>query len=125
MFFDFDSVFSSRRFPELDITENSTEFHITADVPRTDRKTLKVTTEGDHTICFSGTRLGPKLEDGSDYTILMRERMEGFFQRCISLPKRISTEKITAQMSKDDLVVIAPKVSTSNQQGSVSIVESQ
>ena len=92
--------------PEIDVSENSDEFVVKADIPGINEKDLSVTLSGDNLI-IKGERKEEKEEKGKHFHRV--ERRYGSFQRSIPLPVAVDSDKIKAEYSNGVLEIHLPK----------------
>ena len=100
--------YSERRnvFPAINVAEDRENLYVTAELPGVDAKEINITAEEDG-LTIKGTR---RLEqDNEEKSYHRREREGGSFNRKINLPKRVMTEKVTAETKNGILTVILPK----------------
>jgi len=93
-------------FPLTNVTEDSDNYYIRAELPgiKTDELDLSVT--GD-SFSISGERKIPVEQENARYH--RREREAGKFSRMISLPSPIDPEKVEARCAEGVLTVVLPK----------------
>ena len=92
--------------PVIDISEDSREYLIKAEIPEVEKKDVKVTvTEGVLTI--QGERRQEKEE--KDKRFHRVERSYGTFLRSFSLPEDVAEEKLKAEFKDGILLVHLPK----------------
>jgi HSP20 family protein len=92
--------------PEIDVSENSDEFVVKADIPGINEKDLSVILSGDNLI-IKGERKEEKEEKGKHFHRV--ERRYGSFQRSIPLPVAVDSDKIKAEYSNGVLEIHLPK----------------
>lgn len=92
--------------PDIDVSENSEEFIVKADIPGISEKDLSVTLSGDNLI-IKGERKEEKEEKGKHFHRV--ERRYGSFQRSIPIPVAVDSEKIKAEYSNGVLEIHLPK----------------
>eukprot|EP00796_Vickermania_ingenoplastis_P002325 gene2325-1461_t len=116
MFWDFPLLSPPTRVPEIDVLENKEQYRVVASMPQVDRGSVKVVPEEDHTICISGARFFPPSEGAEKsgaaadgYRVLMKERQNSSFHRCIRLPTCFVPAEIKAEMKRDELTLLIPK----------------
>jgi HSP20 family protein len=90
----------------MDVKETDGGLEITVEMPGVDQKDVKVTIE-DGLLTISGEKKSETERKEKDYRVA--ERTFGAFSRSISLPSSIDAEKITANMDKGVLKLVAPK----------------
>ena len=102
--------------PRLDTIEQSNEIKVTAEVPGIDAKNLDVTVNDD-AITIKGERKNEETQARSDKASIV-ERSYGAFQRTISLPCRVESEKANATLKNGILVITVPKSRLAHAEGS-------
>ena len=88
--------------PSVDITEDSKEFVIKAELPELRREEVSVTVEGG-VLRLAGERKIEKEENGKKYHRV--ERQYGHFERSFKLPEEVDCEKVTAEFGEGILKV--------------------
>jgi HSP20 family protein len=93
-------------FPLTNITQDSENYYIRAELPgmKADELDIQVTSDG---ISISGERKIPKEGDNVKYH--RRERDAGHFSRLISMPGEIDVSKVGASLENGVLKVSIPK----------------
>jgi len=93
-------------FPLINVTEDTNNYHIRAELPgiKSNELDIQVTTDG---ISISGERKIPV--EGNNVRYHRREREAGTFSRSISLPGEIDVNKVEASMVNGVLTVTIPK----------------
>ena len=95
-------------FPAVNVSENPTNFTVTAELPGLADKDVKVDfIEGVLTIQGDKTEERTTKEDGTKYHIW--ERRAGSFQRSFPFPGGIAEDKITADFKNGVLTILLPK----------------
>ncbi|MBY6069428.1 Hsp20/alpha crystallin family protein [Leisingera aquaemixtae] len=92
--------------PAIDLTENGTEYSVTAELPGLDPESIEVKTSNG-TLSISGEKTEEKQEDEPSYHL--SERRWGSFFRSVRLPDNIDQDKISATFSNGVLTVHLPK----------------
>jgi HSP20 family protein len=92
--------------PAIDVTEDSTAFKVTAELPGMSEKDIEVAVTGD-TLTIKGEKKAEKEEQDKSY--YLSERSYGVFRRSFALPEGIDTDKISAEFAKGVLMVTLPK----------------
>jgi HSP20 family protein len=98
----------TRRFPRINLTEDSDNFYLSALVPGIDAKELDINLTG-NTLSISGER---KAEELKEVHWQRQERGQGKFMRTIELPLDVDTTKISADYTDGVLHVVMPKAET-------------
>jgi HSP20 family protein len=90
----------------VDVKENETAFHVTADLPGLSEKEVEVTFDNG-LLTIRGEK---KVErDAKDETWHVTERSHGSFARRLSLSAAIDSSKIEAKFEKGILSIVLPK----------------
>jgi HSP20 family molecular chaperone IbpA len=98
----------ARLFPAVNVTENPTNFTITAELPGLTANDVRVDfTDGILTIQGDKTQERTEKEDGMKYHIW--ERRSGSFQRSFPFPGGVAEDKITADFKDGVLTIQLPK----------------
>lgn len=79
--------------PAVDISENSKEYVVRAELPGLDRQDVKVSTQSG-VLTISGERKVEKVDDDEQHHRV--ERYFGAFSRSFSIPKDVETQDISA-----------------------------
>jgi HSP20 family protein len=95
----------ARLFPLLNVTREGGGYQVTTELPGMNVKDLEIQVEGD-TITLKGERKSADL--GTDVSFHRRERTSGTFQRSLTLPHRIDSEKVAANYKDGVLTVTLP-----------------
>ncbi len=98
---------SSQWAPVVDVSENSDEVIVRAEVPGMTKEDIKVTVS-DGTLTLTGDKKQEKIDKEENY--YRSERSFGSFARTFSLPSTINADKIKAQYKDGVLTVHMPKV---------------
>jgi HSP20 family protein len=99
-------LFDRRVSPPVDITESDEEFTVTCDLPGVDQKNLDISIAG-NVLTIKGEKKGVDTE--KDRRVFKRETWSGTFQRTLSLPETVDTEKIDATMKDGVLTISFPR----------------
>lgn len=94
------------KMPAVDFTETDKGYEVTAELPGMDEKNIEVKL-GNDTLTIKGEKRDEKEETKKDY--YMRERSFGSFQRTITVPDGVDTDKVEASFKKGLLTVTLPK----------------
>jgi HSP20 family protein len=93
--------------PALDVEENQAEFLVTVEIPGVDKKDVNVSVV-DNLLTIKGEKRRERnAKEGSQ--VYRKETWEGSFQRTITLPDRVETDKIQAKMKDGVLQLLLPK----------------
>jgi HSP20 family protein len=92
--------------PAVDMTENSTGYKITAELPGMAEKDIEVTVT-DEMLTIKGEKRADHEEKGEN--LYLSERSYGSFQRSFALPRGIDREKVSASFANGVLTVTLPK----------------
>lgn len=90
--------------PPVDVYQNRDQFTVVAELPGVKKEEIEISFKG-NALTISGER---NLEEG-DQQPYHSERFFGRFQRTISLPAAVDSEKITATYKDGILNVVLPK----------------
>jgi HSP20 family protein len=93
-------------FPLVNLTENTDNYYIRAELPGIKSEDLDMSITGD-TFSITGERKIP--EEGSDAKYHRREREAGKFSRIIKMPSLVQADKVEAETRDGVLTVILPK----------------
>lgn len=93
-------------YPLMNLTEDSDNFYIRAELPGIKADDLEISATGD-TLSIGGERRFTPEDETARYH--RRERESGKFNRVITLPKQIDTEKVEAATNDGILTVVLPK----------------
>lgn len=113
---DFDSLFqgldryrgrySPTVFPSLNISEDSANIYVQAEVPGVEAKSINIAVEGD-TLTISGERQTCPADEKLSYH--RRELECGSFNRSVTLPCRVGIEQVRAKAANGILLITLPK----------------
>lgn len=92
-------------FPPLDIRHDAENVYVVAELPGIPLEALDVSITGD-TLSIKGERKAPEVPEEKFHR---RERTSGHFNRLVSLPDRVESEKIQAVLKDGILRVTLPK----------------
>ena len=95
----------SRWTPAVDVYQDKDQFTVVAEVPGMKKEELEISLNGD-TLTISGER---KTEEKGDDHRFRSERFFGRFQRSLTLPSAVNTEKVKATYKDGVLEVVLPK----------------
>jgi HSP20 family protein len=93
-------------FPLLNLTEDSNNYFVRAELPGVKPADLDISVTGDG-LSISGERKIPTEEKGAKYH--RKEREAGTFSRILSLPGPIDGDKVEATCKDGILTVVLPK----------------
>ena len=93
-------------FPMMNVTEDKDKFYVRAELPGLKADELDISVTG-NTLSISGDRKLPIEDEKAQYH--RREREAGSFNRIVSLPAQVDTNKVDAACSEGVLTVILPK----------------
>jgi HSP20 family protein len=99
------STVSSGVFPSVNVSEDGQNVYVRAELPGLTPDDVEMSVEG-NTLSLSGER--KRAESGNAY-YHRRERQTGRFQRAITLPDDIDTEKVEGVFKDGVLTVKLPK----------------
>lgn len=93
-------------FPAVNVSEDHDNVYAIAELPGVEAKDIDITVEEDSVIIKGVRKIEPV---GEEVSYHRREREEGAFNRKISLPTRITAEKVSAETTDGVLTVVLPK----------------
>lgn len=93
--------------PRIDMHEDEKQLKVVAELPGIDEKDIEINVNR-NTLTIKGEKKTEKEEAGKES--FYRERSYGSFQRMITIPTDVDTNKIDATIKKGVLTVILPKV---------------
>lgn len=96
-------------FPLMNVTEDSDNYYVRAELPGINADDLDISVTGD-TLSVSGERKIPDEDEKARYH--RREREAGKFSRIITLPSQVDTAKVQAHYADGIISLILPKVET-------------
>lgn len=109
--FDYDArsqggLFDRTVSPAMDVIEDDDTFTVYMDLPGVAEEDVDVSIAS-NVLTIKGTRALPEL--GENAKVYRREEWEGTFQRTLSLPQGVDTQKVEANMKDGVLIVTLPK----------------
>ena len=96
----------TRLFPLLNVVETTESFVVTAEIPGMRTDDLEIKIEGD-TLTLKGERQPDEVKE--DASFHRRERATGAFQRSLTLPGKVDSEKVKAAYKNGVLTVTLSK----------------
>jgi HSP20 family protein len=93
-------------FPLANVTEGKEHYYLRAELPGVTAHDLDITITGD-SLAIEGERKIPEENEGAKYH--RREREAGKFNRIITLPGQVDSEKVEARCIDGVLTVVLPK----------------
>lgn len=93
-------------FPLMNVTEDSGNYYVRAELPGIKSEDLDISITGD-SLTVTGERKLPVENSGATYH--RRERDAGRFSRILTLPGLVNGEAIGAKMAEGVLTVVLPK----------------
>lgn len=93
--------------PSVDVSEDSTNFYLRAELPGISREAIDLEVE-ENVLSIRGERRFEKKEDGENFHFV--ERSYGSFYRSFTLPRNVDSENIGAEYRDGVLSVMIPKV---------------
>jgi HSP20 family protein len=93
-------------FPPLNITQDDDAFYLRAEVPGIDAKQLSITALRNR-VTIGGKREIAREQERVSYH--RKERAEGSFNRTVTLPTHIDTNRVTADYADGVLTLTLPK----------------
>lgn len=110
--FDFDrhpgteGLFDRNFLPALDVVENSDGFTVSCELPGLDQKEIDINLAS-NVLTIRGEKKTDKTDKGA--RVFRREIRGGSFQRTLSLPESVDSEKVTAELKDGILSITLPK----------------
>ena len=95
------------RMPSVDLIENNDHFLVKAELPGFKPEDIDIHIEG--TVLMLSGKLEETKEDKKEGQYHVRERRQGGFQRAITLPTTVDTEKADANFENGVLTLKLPK----------------
>ena len=92
--------------PRIDVSETDDEYKIEAELPGINQKEIDVKIDN-NILTIKGKKEDTKEKKDKNYHL--RERYYGTFQRSISLPSNIESDKIDASFKNGVLHIVVPK----------------
>ena len=93
--------------PNVDVSETDAEVHVTADLPGMDEKDVDVTLENG-VLTIKGEKKFEQEDKQKNYHHV--ERAYGSFQRAVSIPAEVDSERVEATFKNGVLTVVLPKL---------------
>lgn len=93
-------------FPPMNVTQDDNNFYLRAEVPGIKAKDLSISALRNR-ISISGKREIPQENERTSYH--RKERAEGAFNRTITLPSEVASDRIEARTSDGILTLTLPK----------------
>lgn len=109
--FDYDytgngGLFDRTVSPALDVAEDSDNFTVYMDLPGVKQDDIDVSIAS-NVLTVKGSKELPEI--GEESKIYRQEEWEGSFQRTLSLPQSVDTQKVGAKITDGVLTVVLPK----------------
>lgn len=104
--------------PRVDVTETENELHISAELPGIDAKDVDVSISKDM-LTIRGEKREEQEEKGRNY--YRTERSYGSFQRMISLPAEVDSDKVEATFKNGVLSITLPKTVEARHQTKIAV----
>lgn len=99
-------LFDRSVYPEVDVLENDHDFMIYCELPGIDQKEIDLSITS-NVLTIKGDK--KKVAENQKDNYYRKEIWSGNFQRTISLPDSVDTEKVNAEMKNGILTIKAPK----------------
>jgi HSP20 family protein len=93
-------------FPPINVTQDNDHFYLRAELPGVVANDLSITALRNH-VSISGKRELPKEHERASYH--RRERAEGTFNRTVTLPTIVDSERVEARYVDGILTLVLPK----------------
>jgi HSP20 family protein len=104
------SEYAEVNFPRVDIAEDEKEILVTASIPGIDSDDIEIELDQD-SLVISGESGREEKKEGKSFYLLEREH--GRFRRVLSLPARVETGKVSAEVKNGVLEIKLPKTKES------------
>lgn len=98
-------LFDRSIYPAVDVLENDQKFMIYCELPGIDQKEIDVSITS-NVLTIKGEK--KQVTDDHKDNYFRKETWSGNFQRTISLPNLVDTEKVNAEMKNGILIIKAP-----------------
>lgn len=92
-------------YPPVNVSEDEEALYVRAELPGVPAGDIDVSVENDNLI-LRGER---KIESSQEVNYHRRERTAGTFRRILSLPVRVDTSKVSADLKNGVLTIVLPK----------------
>lgn len=96
----------------VDVSENASEYHLTAEIPGVNKEDIDVKVHGD-TVTIS-TEIKQHKEEKKDERVVRSERFYGYASRTIQLDAEVDPSKTEAGYKDGVLTLTLPKVSVND-----------
>ncbi|MCE9613620.1 MAG: Hsp20 family protein [Lentisphaerae bacterium] len=117
----FTNAWSSQAFsPAMDVTDDGDHYTVRFDLPGVDKNQINVRLD-DRILTVSGRAESAVREEDHDKTLRM-ERRVGQFERSLTLPGPVQTDKMDARYADGVLTVTVPKASGGGASTSVTVI---
>lgn len=93
-------------FPALNVTQDEDKFYVRAELPGVDISSLQISALSRRLVIAGERKLSEEREEASYHR---RERAGGVFNRSVTLPAAIDTERVSATYVNGILTVALPK----------------
>ena len=100
--------------PHVEVTEEKTSYHISAELPGVDEKDITLTLQ-DHMLTVAGEKKTERKEEKKDY--YLSERRYGSFRRSFRVPDDVDENNIAANFGKGVMTIVLPKVASPRPKG--------
>ncbi len=100
----------TRPYPPVNLYGNEEKLVLTSEIPGLKSENLDIKVEG-RSLTIRGTRHAPELSEDECFTC--RERGHGDFERTLTLPYEIESDKVEANYDKGVLMVHLPRAESS------------
>ncbi|MBI1879547.1 MAG: Hsp20/alpha crystallin family protein [Chloroflexi bacterium] len=104
--------------PRVDVTENDKEVKVIVELPDLEDKDVEVSLSND-VLTISGEKKAEKEDKGENFYRM--ERSYGSFQRAISLPAEVESDKVEATFKNGVLTVTLPKTASAQNRKKIAI----
>lgn len=98
--------FVSRVYPALNLTDDGNNFYVRAELPGVNPESLDISVVEGQLLIRGERKIEPEEQKAGYHR---REREAGFFRRTMTLPTRVDSGKVSADMKNGVLTVILPR----------------
>ena len=93
-------------FPPINVTQDNDHYYLRAEIPGITASDLAISALRNH-VSISGKRELPKEHERASYH--RRERAEGSFNRTVTLPSLVESDRVEARYADGILTLVLPK----------------
>jgi HSP20 family protein len=103
---DRESTTTAGGFPPINVTQDTDHYYLRAEIPGIVASDLAISALRNH-VSISGKRELPKEHERASYH--RRERAEGSFNRTVTLPSLVDSDRVEARYADGILTLVLPK----------------